>query len=465
MNLKLAFHGGAGTVTGSRHLLTSGKHKVLVDAGMFQGLKELRLMNWRRPTFDPQALSDVLLTHAHIDHSGYLPKLVREGFHGTIHTTPPTRELVEVLLYDSAKLQEEDAEYANRKGFSKHHPALPLYTSDDVARTMRRMKAINYNKHLTLGDGIDAQYFNAGHILGAAFILVHVESGGHVTRIVFSGDMGRYGVPLHVDPEPLPPCDVLVLESTYGDRLHDPTPFIDEIRAPFREAIARGGTILIPSFALARVQLVTLSLRELMESGDIPDVPVHIDSPMAIAITRIYQRYVNDGELDEDVTPEEWRRLLGVGVQFHETAAESKEINALKGPRIIVASSGMLTGGRVLHHLERLLPDDKNLIVLAGFQAPGTRGRALEDGAASIRMHGRDIPVRAQVLSLHGMSAHADANELIRWVGSGTSLPRRVFVTHGEPPAAAAIATRLEAEFNLQATVPQFQQEFDLSHP
>ncbi len=273
MNFKLSFQGAAGTVTGSRYLLSAGKRDLLVDSGMFQGLKELRLLNWRRPDFNPQSVGDLILTHAHLDHCGALPRLVREGFHGTIHCTPPTRELAEVILLDSAKLQEEDAERANRRGYTKHHPALPLYTSDDVPRTMRLFRTHDYHQQFDLGDGIGVQLFDAGHILGAAFAQVRVRIGGRDTTLVFSGDVGRYNVPLHNDPEPLPPCDALVIESTYGNRTHDPTPLIDQIRGPFRDTLARGGTILIPAFAVARAQLITLMLRELMESGDIAEIP------------------------------------------------------------------------------------------------------------------------------------------------------------------------------------------------
>ena len=463
MVLKLGFHGGAGTVTGSRHLLTAGDRRMLIDAGMFQGPKKLRELNWQRGAFDPASVDDVLLTHAHLDHVGYLPRLVQDGLRAGIHCTPATRELGAVVLLDAAKIQEEDAAYANRKRFSKHSPALPLYTAADVQRTMGKMRALDYTDQLDAGGGVRARFFNAGHILGSAFVLVEVEAAGRTTRIVFSGDIGRYGVPLHVDPEPLPDCDALVLESTYGDRMHDATPLIDEIRAPFKQTIARGGIILIPSFAMARVQLVTLALRELMESGEIPEVSVHIDSPMAVEITRIYERHLGDGDLDADVTPAEWRRLVGMDVRFHASVAESKELSTLPGPRIILASSGMLTGGRVLHHLERLMPDPKNLIALAGFQAPGTRGRLLQDGATSLRMHGHDVPRRAAVMTLNGMSAHADQNELVRWVRSGASLPRRVFLTHGEPPSAAVLAKRLESELGVDTMVPIFQQEVDLT--
>ena len=462
MNLKLLFQGAAGTVTGSRHLLSVDHRNLLVDSGMFQGLKELRLLNWRRPDFDPQSVGDVILTHAHLDHCGSLPRLVHEGFRGTIHCTPPTRELAELVLLDSAKLQMEDAERANRRGYSKHDPALPLYTTEDVARTMRLFRTHEYHQPFDLGDGITVTLFDAGHILGAAFAQVRVSSGGRDTTIVFSGDVGRYNVPLHNDPEPLPPCDALVVESTYGNRTHEATPMIDQIRKPFRDTLARGGTILIPAFAVARAQLIMLMLRELMESGDIAEIPIHLDSPMAVHVTEIYHKYAGTRDLDASLTQAEWQRLFPKDVQFHSTVEESKQLNRLTGPRVIIAASGMLTGGRVLHHLERLGPDAKNLIVLAGFQAAGTRGRTLIDGARMLKMHGAEIPIRAEILSLLGLSAHADANELVRWLQSDGAAPNAVFIVHGEPDAAAALSQRFESELHRRTFVPKLGEMFDL---
>jgi metallo-beta-lactamase family protein len=462
MNLKISFQGAAGTVTGSRHLLTAGDTDLLIDSGMFQGGKELRLLNWRRPDFNPQAVNDIILTHAHLDHCGSLPRLVHDGFRGTIHCTPPTRELTELILLDSAKLQEEDAERANRRGYSKHAPALPLYTSDDVGRTMPLFRTHDYHSPFDVGGGIGVELFEAGHILGAAFAKVRVPTDGHETVLVFSGDVGRYNVPLHNDPEPLPACDALVVESTYGNRIHDATPLIDQIRKPFCDTIKRGGTILIPAFAVARAQLIMLVLRELMESGDIPEIPVHLDSPMAVEVTQLYQRYAGTRDLDASLTQAEWQRLFPKDVQFHSTVEESKQLNFLSGPRVIIAASGMLTGGRVLHHLERLAPHEANLIVLAGFQAAGTRGRALADHASTLRMHGTDVPIRAQVMSLLGLSAHADANELVRWMQSGGAAPKAVFVVHGEPEGSAALAQRVQTDLHSSAFVPKLGETFDL---
>ncbi len=473
----LAFHGGAETVTGSKHLLTVGDERVLVDYGMFQGSRQLRDLNWQAPPFEPATVGKILLTHAHMDHSGLLPRLVTQGFAGEIVGTQATCELARVLLYDSAKLQEEDARYANKKGYAKHAPALPLYTEKDVDRTLKLMRPMPMSPAKRAGEwqpiaeGIDVRLHNAGHILGSSFAEVRVRRAGGDKTIIFSGDLGRYGVPLHRDPEPLPACDALVVESTYGDRLHDTAPMIDRIREPFKRTLARGGIILIPSFAVARVQLVTLMLRELQESGDIPDVPVHIDSPMAAKVTEIYRRHVRSGELDEALSDEEWKRLFPQDVELHSSVAESKRLNELAGPRIIIASSGMLTGGRVLHHLERLAPDARNLIVLVGYQAAGTRGRQLFDGATALKMHGHMVPIRAGVMTLAGLSAHADADELMRWIGTGPRPPRHVFVTHGEPPASEIFAKRVQAElawpcllaWGATAHVPRLHEEFDLA--
>lgn len=463
MKFSIAFHGGAGTVTGSKHLLTVGAGEVLVDCGMFQGQKALRLLNWRPPEFDASRLQHLLLTHAHVDHSGYLPRLIRDGFTGEIHCTSATREITEVLLLDAAKLQEEDAAHANRKGYSKHKPALPLFTTRDADQAIRQLRTLQYGQWLDVGAGIRARFHNAGHILGAAFAEVHAEVDGRDQTIVFSGDLGRYTAPMHLDPQPPPACDVMLIESTYGNRLHDKTPLIDQIRKPFADTIARGGTILIPAFAVARVQVLALMIGELMDNGELPRVPVHIDSPMAVQATKIYGRHLTTGELDATVTPEAWNHLYPSRVQLHSTVDQSKALNDLPGPRIIIAPSGMMTGGRVLHHLQRLLPDQKNLVVMAGYQAPGTRGDTLEKGAPTLRMYGQDVPVRARTIELTGLSAHADADELMRWIRSAPSLPGRIFVTHGEPESAAALAARIRDELKVRVDVPALGSEADLN--
>ncbi|MDP9236379.1 MAG: MBL fold metallo-hydrolase [Chloroflexota bacterium] len=451
-----------GTVTGSRHLLTAAGSRLLVDCGMFQGDRQLRDLNWKRPEFDPASVNALVLTHAHMDHAGLIPRFVREGFPGKIYCTKATRELVEVILLDSAKLQEEEAQHANRHGYAKHDPALPLYTSTDVQAALTQFSTVEYAEHFSPADALEVTLHNAGHILGSAFVEVAARRDGGTTRVVFSGDIGRYGAELHSDPDPLSGCDALAIESTYGDRVHSETPLVDQIRQPFTDTLRAGGMILIPSFAMARTQLVTLMLGELMSSGAVPRVPVHVDSPMAVAITRIYNKHLLGTELDAGLGTETDSAILPAGTTFAQTVDESKRLNGLAGPRIIIASSGMLTGGRVLHHLERLLPDQKNLVVLVGYQAAGTRGRQLLDGAKSLRMYGRDIEVAARVLSIEGMSGHADSNELMRWFKSGPALPRLAFITHGEPGPATALAERIRAETAVNAVIPKIGDSFDL---
>jgi metallo-beta-lactamase family protein len=462
---RITFHGAAGTVTGSRHLLEAPGCRLLVDCGLFQGLKELRLKNWQDPGFEPGFLDHVVLTHAHIDHSGWVPRLTQYGFRGPVHCTGPTAELAELMLMDSAHLQEEDAAFANKHGFSRHHPAEPLYTSFDALAALKLLAPSPLGKWRDLGGGVRVRLGDAGHILGAAFAEVRVPGDGvnaGETTLVFGGDLGRYGVPLHVDPDPLPACDVLVVESTYGDRDHQREPVLDQIREAFARTVRRRGIVLIPSFAVGRAQLIGLILRDLMRGGDLPDVPIHIDSPMAIDATLIYGRHLYDGHLDPEIIEDGRSRLFPRNVRLHRTVHESKQLNAMDGPRVIIASSGMMTGGRILHHLVRRLPDHNNLVLLTGYQAAGTRGRSLQDGARSLRMHGQDVVVGAEVMTVEGLSSHADRGEILRWVASAPQPPRRIFVVHGEPEASQALAGRLRAATGAEVTVPVLGEAFDL---
>ncbi|RMG49007.1 MAG: MBL fold metallo-hydrolase [Acidobacteria bacterium] len=463
--LRISFHGAAGTVTGSKFLLEAAGRRILIDAGLFQGRKDLRLLNWSGPAFDPAAVDHVLLTHTHIDHIGYLPRLVKLGLSAPVHCTRAARQLARLMLLDAAKLQEEDARYANKKGFSRHRPALPLYRTRDAKRALALLRETPFRRLVPLdGSGdLSAMLHNAGHILGSAFVEVRLRWRGRDVRIVFSGDVGRFDIPLHVDPRPLPRCDLLVIESTYGDRRHTARSLLEQVGGALRATLRRGGIVLVPAFAVGRSQQVTWILRRLMRAGALPDVPIHIDSPMAVDATRVYSRFLDRANLDPDVYEDGRLRLFPHRVSFHRTRAESKRLNRLEGPRVIVSASGMLTGGRVLHHLRRLAPDPRNLILLAGYQAEGTRGRRLVEGEREIKVHGEMVPVRAKVVQLHGLSGHADRDELERWVRSAPVKPRLAFVVHGEPGPAAAFARRLERLHGIPAHTPGLGETFDLA--
>jgi metallo-beta-lactamase family protein len=468
--VRLTFHGAAGTVTGSRHFLEAAGRRMLIDCGMFQGLKELRRRNWESPGFEPGFLDDLILTHAHIDHTGWTPRLMQYGFKGPIHATTPTAELLELMLLDAAHLQEEDASFANKKGFSKHEPAEPLYTTIDALAALKLVRPLDYSSWRSLSPQVRFRYHNAGHILGSAFVEMRIGGSdapaggvnpGELT-IIFGGDLGRYSVPLHVDPQPLPPCDVLIVESTYGNRKHADLPVLAQIRAEFRRTVHKRGVVLIPAFAVGRAQMVALILRELMEGGDQTEIPIHIDSPMAVDATAIYSRHLHDGNLDEGISDGS-QLLFPHQVKLHRTVHESKMLSAMDGPRVIIAASGMMTGGRILHHLIRRLPNPSNLILLSGYQAAGTRGRLLQDGARTLRMHGQNVAVGAQVGTIEGLSSHADADEIMRWVGTCRQPPRQVFVVHGEGDGPRALATRLEAALpGARVTIPQHGDGFDL---
>jgi len=419
------------------HLVGAGGRRVLLDAGLFQGLKPLRLRNWAGRLAEPGAVDAVVLSHAHLDHSGYLPLLVRQGFRGPIHCTPATAELLGVLLRDSAHLLEEEAERANRHGYSKHHPALPLYTVADVEAALGLLDPRRFGTPYDVVPGVTALFRRAGHILGAATIEVVTPDAG--PRLVYSGDLGRWDRPLLRDPEPVPEADVLLLESTYGDRLHAGNGE-EELARVVRDAARRGGVILVPAFAVGRAQELLWLLARLEDAGRIPTLPVHLDSPMAIEVNEIYARHPE--ELDPGA-----RIPAGKRLQLARTPEESKRLNGLNGPAIIVSASGMATGGRILHHLSLRLPDPRTTVLLVGFQAAGTRGRALRDGAREVRMFGGEVPVRATIESIDALSAHADREETLRWLGGFTRPPGQTYLVHGEPAAAAALADAIKSRF------------------
>jgi metallo-beta-lactamase family protein len=457
----LTFHGAAETVTGSKYLLEAAGAKVLVDCGLFQGLKELRQRNWERLPFNPEHVDAVVLTHAHIDHIGYLPRFVKNGFRGPVYSTPATESLAELMLLDAAHNQEEDAAYANRKGFSKHKPAMPLFDARDVQRTMTYFRTVHREEWFAPAGPIRARYHDTGHLLGGSMVEVEVREGANPLRLVFSGDVGRYGAPLYHDPQPPPPCDYLVCESTYGDRDHPPTSVLDQVCQLVLEAIGRGGVMVVASFAVGRAQQLIYLLQILMEQRRIPQLPIFLDSPMAVSGMNIYRYYASEHDLSEGLDVRSDYAFNVDGVHLARSVAESRRINHVQGPAVIISSSGMMTGGRILHHLNQRLPDERNTIVLGGFMAAGTRGRALQEGAKSLRVFGRDVPVRAAVVEVSALSAHADRSELNRWLAP-LQAPRRTFLTHGELASARALAEQLRQKRGWQTLVPRMGQRVEL---
>jgi len=442
MSPRLTFFGGAGTVTGSKYLVEAERGRFLMDCGLFQGLKSLRLRNWDAPPFDARALEGVILSHGHLDHSGYLPVLVKNGFRGPIHCTHGTQDLLEVLLLDSARLQEEDARRANKYGYSKHRPALPLYTSEDVYETLALVRAHGYSERFEVGENTSVLLRPAGHILGSA--TVELELGGtQACRLVFSGDLGRWDRPIIRDPELVPEADVLLVESTYGDRAHAAGSEEALVRV-ITETASRGGAVIVPSFAIGRTQELIWTIRKLEDEGRLPLISVFIDTPMGIDVTRIYCEHPEDHDVDMQLLMDEKRCPLSCR-EYHlvRTAQESKSLHGKTGPMVIIAGSGMATGGRVLHHLKRRLPDHRNTVLLVGYQAAGTRGHSLQEGARFIRIHGEDVPVRAHVETLDGLSAHADQTELLRWMRGFARPPKQTYVVHGEPGPAQALAAAI----------------------
>ena len=445
--------GGAGTVTGSKHLLEHDGRRILVDCGLFQGLKNLRELNWARFPVDPASIDAIVLTHAHLDHSGYLPKLVRDGFRGPIISTRATRDVAELILKDSGHLQEKDAEYANRRGFSKHKPALPLYGLSDAERAMEFFSPVAIHAPIDLSGGARLTLRRAGHILGAA--TAEIEWAGR--RVVFSGDLGRYDDPVMVDPERVPEADYLIVESTYGNRLHERSDPTERLGQVIERTAARGGSVIIPAFAIGRAQSLLYHLWRLKQAGRIGLIPVYLDSPMAIDATALLHAYREDHRLP----PEVCRAVCAVATYTRDTEA-SKAIMTNTVPKVIISASGMATGGRVLHHLKALGPDRRNTIIISGFQAAGTRGRALVDGARELKIHGQWVPIRAEVSDMPMLSAHADADEILRWLGGFQRPPKTSFIVHGEATASEALRVRIGRDLGWEAVVPLQGQVFEL---
>ena len=454
MDLKLTFLGGAGTVTGSSYLLEAEGKRVLLDCGLFQGFKQLRLRNWEKFPVPAASVDAIVLSHAHLDHSGRIPLVVKQGFKGRVYATQATRDLCAILLPDSGHLQEKDADFANRHGFSKHKPALPLYTLEDAEQSLKSFRAESFDTAFRVADAFDVTFRYAGHILGAA--IVEIRAGS--TRLIFSGDLGRPNDPLMRAPAQIAEADYLIVESTYGDRLHDGHDAEEVMAGIINHTAARGGSVLIPSFAVGRAQMVIYYLHKLKLARRIPDLPIYVDSPMAIDASTEFREHVQDQRL----SPSEIREAFSVA-RYLQTPDESKSLNSDTAPKIIISASGMATGGRVLHHLERMAPDPRNTILFVGFQAGGTRGAAMVDGAETIKIHGHYIPVKAEIQNLHMLSAHADAGEIMAWLKGFVRPPKETFIVHGEPAAADALRHRIEEELHWTTVVPAYKDAFALS--
>jgi metallo-beta-lactamase family protein len=462
----LSFWGAAGSVTGSKYLIESNRARVLIDCGLFQGGHELRDRNWQEPPFDAAAVDAVVLTHAHIDHTGYLPRLVRHGFRGPVYCSRGTGDLLKILLPDAARLQEEEADYRNRHKITKHVPALPLYTEQDARETLELIQVVpNTGQTIQVAKGITSEFRIAGHILGSSQVLVHVsgESNEQGERVLFSGDLGKYNQPIIRDPVAPPACDYLVVESTYGNRLHDVEEPKVALERIIKDAAQHNSAVLIPAFAVGRAQEILYVIRELENEKRIPILPVCLDSPMAAAATQAYARRTEEQDRDyadalkTNPTPLRTHSMLACS-----TRQESKRLNDLKDARVIVAASGMMSGGRILHHALRLLPDENAVVVFVGYQAAGTLGRRVADGDKQVKVLGQWVPVRCRIEKIGGFSAHADWKEVVRWLEGMPAAPRRVFVTHGEPEAAQAMAGHIRERFGWQIEVPQYGERFEL---
>ena len=463
-SISLTCLGAARTVTGSKHLLEVDGRRLLVDCGMFQGIKDLRERNWQPLPVPPHSIEAVVLTHAHLDHCGLLPRLVAQGFKGRIFCTPATAELTKIVLADAAKLQEEDAERANRKRYTRHQPALPLFTSEDADRAAARLQPVGYERAVPVMPGVSVEFLNAGHLLGSAYARLSVASNGRT--LLFGGDLGRFGRPVLPDPVLVPQADLVVVESTYGNRQHPADDNGTELASIVKETAAKGGKIIIPAFALGRVEELLYWIDRLENERRIPELPVYVDSPMAAGVLQLYRQRL--AELDPEIRDQAVannggrvvaeRHLLGfttARLRVVTTIRDSRDLQESTATSIVISSSGMATGGRVLHHLARALPDPRNTVLFAGFQSPGTRGRKLVDGATFVRIHGQEVPVAARIENLESISAHADSNEILRWLRGFNAPPALTCLVHGEPAAMDALKARIEKELRWSVRAPQ----------
>jgi metallo-beta-lactamase family protein len=482
--ISITFLGAARTVTGSKYLVDANGARIMVDAGLFQGLKELRLRNWQDLPVPASSLEAIVLTHAHLDHCGYLPRLVAQGFRGRVFCTQGTQDLCRIVLPDAGRLQEEDAEYANRHGFSKHKPALPLYRETDAARALTLLQPCGYDRTMPVAPGIEVEFVNAGHLLGSSYVRMHVDG----RTVLFGGDLGRYARPVLPDPTPVAgSADYLLVESTYGDRLHEQDDEGARLAQIVTETAQQGGKLIVPAFAIGRVEELIYWLKTLEDAKRIPVLPVYVDSPMASAALARYTERVH--ELDPELQPEQrddkaphdeaarepWAARRRHAAQERAMCAfcterfrvvaspeESKQLTASRAPAIVISSSGMAEGGRVLHHLKAALPNARNTVLFAGYQGVGTRGRRLVDGEKSIKIHGEWVPVQARIEYIGSMSAHADANEILRWLKTVSAPPQRTFIVHGEPAAQDALAARIQAELGWSTHAPEYRESVQL---
>ena len=459
----LQFLGAAGGVTGSKYLFSYGEDQVLIDCGLFQGLKDLRERNWAPVPIDLKRLRAVILTHAHIDHSGYLPRLVAKGYKGPVYATPGTCDLLGVMLPDAAHLQEEEARYARQKGYSRHSPALPLYTVEDAEQSLMLLRPLRVGQSIEVIKGVSLDFGRVGHILGAGSARLSFEVNGQRRTLMDSGDLGRYGRPILKDPDPAGSADWLLLESTYGDRLHEKNSEI-ELRDLIKETIERRGCLVIPAFAVGRTQDLIYTIRKMEDDGEIPAIPVHVDSPMGLEATEIYCRHTEEHDFEmQQLRSKDNCPITSHKMVVHKTPEQSKSINQFKGPMVIISASGMATGGRVLHHLKHRLPNADTTVLFAGYQAEGTRGRLLQDGATEIKLLGEVVPVRAKIKVFDGFSAHADQGEILRWLGTFKKVPQITYIVHGEPPAAAALAEVIRERFKWKVEIAKYRQKVALA--
>ncbi|MFC4874950.1 MBL fold metallo-hydrolase RNA specificity domain-containing protein [Negadavirga shengliensis] len=462
MDVKIKFLGGAGTVTGSRFLLEIDRQKILIDCGLFQGLKEYRLRNWDAFPIDPGVVDMVLLTHAHIDHSGYLPKLVKEGFKGPIYVTGPTMELVKILLLDAGKLQEEEALYAAKKGYSKHPKPQPLFSIEDAEKVFPLLTPIEFEEEIVLDRRVSLTAYTAGHILGAAILKLKLTGDQQEKKLVFSGDLGRFNDPILYPPSKVPFCDVLFLESTYGNRINDSSDLEKKLAKAIRETYYKGGVSVIPSFAVGRTQMILYYLHRLQEKGLIPDIPIYVDSPMAIDVTALYKKFHHYHHLGAYLEEKGSNPFQHKNLHYYQNQEDSMSLNDLKGDAIIISASGMATGGRILHHLYHRLPNENDSIIFVGYQSEGTRGRKILDGEKTSRIYGIDVSVKASVYFIDGLSAHADQNELLEWCEGFISKPKYTFLIHGEKKASMDLADMLNKQLHWKVIVPEYLESFSL---